>query len=323
MSESEQRPIARDVTEAPRPDAAHRGAARPRAGRFAGAVLLRFRAADGTTHVRALAYQTMFIAISGFIGLVGLASVLDVDALRGTATELGRSLAPGPSGRILQQTIDQGSSHGGTAAAIGLVAATLAGTLAMAQLERSANRIAGSNLDRPGVARYLVAAGLAVSVGLLLVIGTLVAVGGGAVARGMGWEGATETTWTFARWPLGAAVILVATYLLFRHAPRERLGDRRTLMSGAVVSLVLWIVFSAGLAGYFAMRSDTGDNPYGPLLAVIALLLWSMLTSLAFHLGLSTTCELSGTRRPAEGDVVALPDAEEERRAPATLPSAP
>ena len=82
----------------------------------------------------------------------------------------------------------------------------------------------------------------------------------------------------------------------------ERLGGRRATLAGAAVSLALWVLFSAGLALYFSMRSDSGDNPYGPLLAVVALLLWSMLTSLALHLGMSTVCELSGARHPDGGD---------------------
>lgn len=308
---------ARRASQAPRAVAA-RGV-----GRFVGDVLLRFRAADGATHVRALAYQMMFVTISGFIGLVGLASVLEIEQLRGIATELGRSLAPGPSGRILQETIRQGSSEGGTAAVVGLFAALTAGTLAMAQLERSANRIAGSNEDRPGVRRYLAAAGYALTIGVLLVVGTMAAIGGSAIGRGFGWEGTAESIWVIARWPLGAAVVLAATYLIFRHVPRESLGEHRTLIWGSVVSVVLWVAFSAGLALYFAMRADSGDNPYGPLLAVIALLLWSMLTSLAFHLGLSTVCELSGKRRPAEDDVLHVPEAAEEREASPALPSAP
>jgi uncharacterized BrkB/YihY/UPF0761 family membrane protein len=308
---------ARRASQAPR-EVASRGV-----GRFAGAVLLRFRAADGTTHVRALAYQMTFVAISGFIGLVGLASALHVEQLRTMATDLAHSLAPGPSGQVLQQTIRQGSSAGWTAAIVGLFAATVAGTLALAQLERSANRIAGSNVDRPGVRRYVMAAVLAVTAGMLFALGTLIAVGGGAIGRGLGWSGTAEDVWLYARWPFGAALILVATYLLYRHSPHERLGEHRTVMWGAIVSLALWVVFSAGLALYFSIRSSSGENPYGPLLGVIALLLWSMLSSLAFHLGLATACELAGKRRPADGDVVALPDVDEERDRPLTVPAPP
>jgi uncharacterized BrkB/YihY/UPF0761 family membrane protein len=54
---------------------------------------------------------------------------------------------------------------------------------------------------------------------------------------------------------------------------------------------VLWTVFTLLLSLYFAM-STTTTRTYGPLLAVIALVLWSGLTSLALHLGTATTIEL-------------------------------
>lgn len=276
-------------------------------GAFVGDVLLRFRAGDGTTHVRALAYQSVFIALSGFIGLVGLANVLDVEQLRGVVGEMGRSLLSGSSGRLLQETIRQGSHEGSTAAIVGLTAAALAGTLAMAQLERSANRLAGSNVDRPGLLRYAVAVALALTVGSLLVAGALILGGGGALATGFGWSGDAGTVWAVIRWPLGIAVVAIATFLLFRLAPRSRITSRSSLLVGTIVAVILWVVFTALLTAYFALRSDAGTNPYGPLLAVIALLLWAMATSLAFHLGLSTAYEWAGARHPGEVDVVHVP----------------
>ena len=86
------------------------------AGRFTHDVIRRFRDADGTSHARALAYQTVFIALSGFIGLVGLASVLGLGEIRRTVQHLATSVAPGPSSQLLQEAAQQGAS-GGTASA--------------------------------------------------------------------------------------------------------------------------------------------------------------------------------------------------------------
>ena len=262
----------------------------------------------------------MFVALSGFIGLVGLANVLNVQQLRGVAQEMGHTLAPGPSGKLLQEAIRQGSHEGLTAALVGLLAAAIAGTLAMAQLERSANRLAGSNEDRPGLVRYLVTAALALTVGVLLVVGAIVLAGGRALATGFGWSGTSGTVWAVVRWPLGIAIVAIATYLLFRTAPATRIGDRRSLVAGTIVAVVLWVTFTLLLALYFSLRADAGTNPYGPLLAVIALLLWSMLTSLAFHLGLSTTCELSGVRHPNDASVVRIPPSPAVPSAPQPSP---
>src|SRR6185369_11087362 len=91
----------------------------------------------------------MFAMLSGFIGLVGLASVLGVGVFRDTIIELSKSIAPGPSGQLLQEAAQQ-STGGGTAALVGLGAAMFSGMFAMAQIERSANRLAGRTEDRPG-----------------------------------------------------------------------------------------------------------------------------------------------------------------------------
>ena len=271
----------------------------------------RFREADGTSHVRALAYQSMFVLISGFIGLVGLASAFDLPRVRGIVGQMAGTLSPGPSGQLLREAARQGSNGGATAMVVGLLAALLAGTLAMAQVERSANRLAGRSEDRPFAKRYGVAFVLALSAGVLLGAGGLALAGGRAISEGVGWEGAALTVWTVARWPLGVAVAAVGIYLLFRTAPRERVGSPAALAAGTAAAVALWFLFSLALGLYFTLSSNAA---YGPLLSVIALLLWSSLSSLALHLGLAVTVELAiGESR--SGGLVRVPESEPERRA--------
>ena len=264
----------------------------------------RFRGADGTSHSRALAYQTVFVVISGFIGLIGLASVLDVRAIRGTVVEMGRQLAPGPSTRLLEEAIRNGSSGAGTAMVLGLGSALVAGVFAMAQLERSGNRIAGRGEDRDTARRGLVATGLAVSAGLAIAAALLVIGGGQAIATGAGWEGGAATAWAVLRWPLGVVLATTGLFVLFRAAPAARLAGTRALATGAVVAVVLWLLFTIGLSLYFS-SGGAQQEAYGSLLAVIALVLWAGATSLAVHLGLSVAAELGDSG----ASVVRVPDA--------------
>jgi uncharacterized BrkB/YihY/UPF0761 family membrane protein len=83
--------------------------------------------------------------------------------------------------------------------------------------------------------------------------------------------------------------------LLYRFAPSARLVARRAIVGGSVVAVSLWVAFTGLLSLYFSFGSST---PYGPLLSIIALLIWSMLSSLSLHLGIATACTLSGARRP-------------------------
>jgi uncharacterized BrkB/YihY/UPF0761 family membrane protein len=266
----------------------------------------RFRAADGMSHTRALGYQGTFALLSGFIGLIGLASVLGVAAIRNTIVEMSKIIAPGPSGQLLQEAARQ-SSGGGTAMVVGLGAALISGTLAMAQIERSANRLSGRTQDRPAGRRYLVAFGLALSAGILSVVGLMLLAGGSSVATGFGWKGTAADVWAILRWVVGVAVVAAGIYLLFRWAPAQPLGSRRNLVAGAIVTLVLWLLFTIALTVWFSVSSSS--QTYGPLLSVIALLLWAGATSLALHLGMAVTCVLSA----GGSEVTVRTDAASER----------
>jgi YihY family inner membrane protein len=295
--------------------AAWRAVRRRGGSELASSSVKRFREADGTSHVRALAYQSMFVLLSGFIGLVGLASAFDLPRVRGIVEQMANTLSPGPSGQLLREAARQGANGGTTAMVIGLLAALLAGTLAMAQVERSANRLVGRTEDRPFGQHYGVAFVLSLSAGVLLAAGGLALAGGRAISEGVGWEGAALTVWTVVRWPLGVAVAAIGIYVLFRTAPRQRIGSRAALAAGTAASVALWFLFSLALGLYFSL---SGNAAYGPLLSVIALLLWSFLSSLALHLGLAVTAELAlGESR--SGGLVRVPESEPERSASSTL----
>ena len=66
-------------------------------------------------------------------------------------------------------------------------------------------------------------------------------------------------------------------------------------LATALVALVLWATFTSFLGLYLSL-SSTSQSVYGPLLAVIAILLWSAATSLALHVGLAVIASRRGAR---------------------------
>ena len=279
-----------------------------------GRIIRRFLRADGMSHSRALAYETMLIVLSGFIGLLGIASLLDFEQIRGTVSELGRSIAPGPSGELLREAAASGARHATTAAVVGLAAAALAGTIAMAEVERTGNRIGGAERDRRLVFRYVMAFVLAVTVGPIFVAGGMALGASRAIPTGFGWSDELRGVWSAVRWPAGVVVIAVAILLLFRFAPKASLGPWRSLFAGTVVAVVMWVAFTGLLSLYFSLSSDS--SPYGPLLSIVALMLWSMLGALALAIGMATAAELSRAGRPHEEEGVTLPEPPEQDRSP-------
>src|SRR3712207_5867209 len=143
----------------------------------------RFRAADGFSHSRALAFQFTLTLLPALIAIVGLAAALDQDSFRRVVQATVSELAPGAAGEILTEALRYGSTSaaresGETALTGGFLAAVIAGMGAMAQVERGANRIYGVERDRPFVRKYLTALLIALSAGLMALLSFVVLVGG-------------------------------------------------------------------------------------------------------------------------------------------------
>lgn len=262
--------------------------------------ITRFRAADGFSHSRALAFQFTLTLLPGLIAVVGLAEALDQEKFRRVVQETINALAPGAVGDILTEALRQGSTSatresGETALSAGLVAAVAAGTGAMAQVERGANRIYGVERDRTLVRKYLMALFLALSAGLLALLSVILLIGGSAIRDALAWSDSFDAAWSVLRWPAGLALVIASISLLFEYAPRRRQPEATWLAFGGAAAAALWLVFMAGLALYVGATDNFGAT-YGPLAGTIGVLLWSFLSSIALFVGLSCAAQLEAVR---------------------------
>jgi YihY family inner membrane protein len=269
-------------------------------GQLAKDSFVRFRAADGTSHSRGLAFQVMLTLLPFLIAVVGLATVMNVDQLRQLLTQTVDRFAPGPAGQLFTQAISQGAksaTRGGLfALLLGAVAALASATVAMGQIERGANRLYGVEQDRPTAQKYWNGFVLACTAGFLTVLAFVLILAGTDLAKATGLSGAVKGIWTVLRWPLSIAFVVVAFALLFRAAPRRHQPSWSWLAVGSGVSVLLWFVFTGLLALYLNLSSDTFGQTYGPLTGIIAILIWTFLTSLAIYLGLAFSAQLEAIR---------------------------
>lgn len=267
--------------------------------------VIRFRAADGFSHSRALAFQTTLTLLPALIAVVGLAAALDQDGFTRVVRDTIQSLAPGAAGDILTDALRQGSTAAGresgeTALIGGALAASAAGTTAMAQVERGANRIYGVERDRPFVAKYLRALLLALTAGILAMLSLILLVGGAAIRDSVSWSESIDTVWRIARWPLGLTFTVASVALLFEFSPRRRQPEASWLAVGAGVAAALWLVFVGGLY-LFLETTDSFGATYGPIAGTIGVLLWTFLTSVALFLGLAFSAQLEAVRAGVPG----------------------
>ena len=283
-------------------------------GKLAKDSFQRFRAADGFSHTRGLAFQITLALFPAVIATVGLATAVQASRFRQLVVQTVDRLAPGPAGQLITEAVEQGAksaARGGIAALVlGALAALASATVAMGQIERGANRLYGVERDRPTTQKYWNAFLLACSAGVLVLLAFVLIVAGSDVARATELSGVVRGVWTLLRWPLSIGLAVVAFAVLFREAPRRHQPSWSWLAAGSGLAVLLWFVFTGLLALYLGMSSGTFGRTYGPLTGVIAILVWTWLTSLALFLGVAFAAQLEAVRagvpEPAAGGRVSL-----------------
>jgi YihY family inner membrane protein len=266
------------------------------------ASFLRFRYGDGFSHARAFALQLALAAVPLVIAGAGLATALGAESFAEVVARTVMAISPGSSDSLLAEVLegtDEGSERGEVVVVLGLATAFAAATSAFAQLERGANRIYGTKRDRKALRKYGRAALLTATAGVAMAAGLLLIVAGEPFGEAMEavyrWGDDVEEAWDALRWPLGLVALVVAVTLLFRYAPRRSQPGLSWLAVGAAATVLAWLAGSGLLALYVVVAAGF-DDTYGPLTAIMALLLWANVTGIALLAGIALAAQLEAVR---------------------------
>jgi YihY family inner membrane protein len=275
---------------------------------------VRFRYGDGFTNSRALALQTAMAVVPFLLALTGLAADIDQERPARVIASTIDAVSPGSGQQdaLAGALTGEASSEeaGEVALGLGLAFSLLSLTTAMAQVERGTNRIYGIRRDRRAPFKYGRAAVMTAVLALPLALGFLLLVTGGAfgdaMARSYGWSSTTVDWWNVGRWPIGLLLLVLTIAVLLDHAPRRRQPGLSWLALGAGVGVVLTMLATALLAVYVHVGDSFGST-YGPLGGVFALLLWSLLSAIAFFYGAAVCAQLEAYRAGAVDPAYADP----------------
>lgn len=262
---------------------------------------LRLRVADGFSHARSMAFLGILVFVQAVIAAVGIASAVGSGGFSDSIVHVLRTIVPGPAGRILTSAVEQAHEAGASgqtlAIAVGTIGALVTGTTLMGQIERALNRLYGLESDRDTVHKYGRAFVLASTAG----VASTFALGGlglgGAIASSLGGDGA-RVVWTVARWPLAIGLLVAATALILRWAPRRRQPTWSWLSFGAMVSVGLLALVTVAFDLFLGFGSTFGAT-YGPLAGVVALAFWTFFASLAVLMGAALAAQLEAVRAGA------------------------
>jgi YihY family inner membrane protein len=264
---------------------------------------VRFRYGDGFTNSRALALQAALAVVPFLLALTGLAADIDEERMSRVVARTVAAVSPGTGEEDAMAGAISGDASsqeaGEIALGLGLAFSLLSMTTAMAQVERGLNRIYGIRRDRPALAKYGRSAVMTLILAAPLGIGFMLLVAGGAFADAMiaeyGWSEGTALLWNVGRWPLGLLVLVFVVAVMLDHSPRRRQPSLSWLAMGSGIAVTVTMVATALLAIYIYVGDSFGDV-YGPLAGVFALLLWTLLCSIALFYGAAVCAQLEACR---------------------------
>ena len=264
---------------------------------------VRFRYGDGFTSSRALALQAALAVVPFMLALTGLVTDIDHEKPARVLARTVQTISPGSGTSDAMASAVSGTGSGERAGEIalwlGLFFALLSMTTAMAQIERGTNRIYGIRRDRKAAAKYARAAVMTAILAGPVGLGFLLIVAGGAFADAMaidyGWGDHLVDGWNIARWPVGVVLLVFAIAVILDHAPRRRQPSLSWLALGSGVAVLLTFA-ATGLLALYVKESPSFGDVYGPLAGVFALLLWSLLSSMALFFGTSVCAQLEAVR---------------------------
>ncbi len=191
------------------------------------------------------------------------------------------------------------------AVAVGTAGALWAASGASGSIIKAVNRANDLPETRPFWRVRLLALGLVLLAGLVLVAIFVLIVFGGplgdAIARRAHLSDAFTVAWGIARWPIAFAGILLFFSIVYYLAPARRPVGWRWITPGSLLGSLLWLGLS-GLFSLYTSFSGSYDRTYGSLAGAIVLLLWLNYSALALLLGAELNSELARKARGPEGE---------------------
>jgi membrane protein len=261
-----------------------------------------------TNLAAALAYYA-FLAIPATLliaaGLFGLiagphAVTTVIDKLHGIIPDQATSLLEDSLRRLTQK---QGTSI--TLVAVGGALALWSLSGAMQNVMWALNLAYARDETRGFVRRRFVAAGMAVFVLMASALALGLLVLGPHLSRwigdAVGHKSVVEIVWWAAQWPILIGGLLLAFAVVYYLGPNVRHPKWQFLSFGSVFAVVVWLLASGAFA-FYASRFGSYNKTWGSLSAVVVMLTWLWISSVALLLGAEINAEAERSRELRRGE---------------------
>jgi membrane protein len=235
-----------------------------------------------------LAYYLLFAVFPFLLFLTALLGFLPIPNLMERMLAALPMLLPGEAVTLLQDNIRQlVTEQKGGLLSFGILAALWSSSSAVVAITVALNQAYDVQEGRPWWKVRGIALLLTIGLSLFLLLAAVLLIFGPQLGRGLaslvGLGTVFELTWNILRWPVSAALLMVALALVYYFAPDVE-QEWKWITPGAVFAVLATLLTSLGFSLY-VNHFGSYNKTYGSLGAVIVFLTWLYLTGLCVLVG--------------------------------------
>jgi membrane protein len=253
----------------------------------------------------ALAYSTFFAIPSVLLVALGLFTLIAGPQTITALIDKFGHVMPHQATQLLGQSLHRLDHHPSTSIAItgvGLVLALWSVTGAMTSYMTAVNIAYDCKDTRSFVRKRAIALVMAACIGLAFLLVAVLLIFGPQIERWVGSATGARTAvayaWWIAQWPILIVGLLFAFATILYLGPHLADENRqwKLITPGAVIAAAIWLAVS-GLFAVYTARFGSYNKTWGSLSAVIVMLTWLWLSSLALLFGAELNSELDASDR--------------------------
>jgi membrane protein len=265
--------------------------------------------AAALTYYAVLSIFPALLALVSIVGLVG-----DPQTITKAMTDIVSSIGPASAADTFKGPIEgltKSSGAAGILVIVGIASALWTASGYVGAFMRACNVIyeveEGRSFIKLRPLQLLVTLVLVVLLALVLVALVLTGPVARQIGSAVGVGSAAVTVWDIAKWPVLLVVVASMIALLYYASPNAKLRGLKSILPGAALAIVVWLLASAAFAFYVA-NFGSYNKTYGALGGVIVFLVWLWVTNVAILLGAELNAERERSLQLKEG----APEAERE-----------
>jgi membrane protein len=257
----------------------------------------------------ALAYSTFFAIPSVLLVVVGLFTLIAGPQTITSLIDSFGHVMPSQATQLLSGSLHRLDSHPSTSITmtlVGFVLAVWSITSAMTSFMTAVNIAHDCEDKRSFVRKRAVALVMAACIGVAFMLVAVLLMFGPQIekhlASAIGASTLVGYLWWIAQWPVLVVGLLAAFATVLYLGPDLADENRRWkfITPGAVVAAVVWLAVS-GLFAVYTAKFGSYNKTWGSLSAVIVMLTWLWLSSLALLFGAELNAEIEASQERRRG----------------------